>query len=466
MPTMPALDSNPTETVEAAMPATDATAPRGTTRVSIIIPAYNQAQFLGSAIESALGQTGVSVEVIVVDDGSTDETPGVVARYQADARFKSVRRENGGLPSARNSGLAEATGDYICFLDSDDFYAAGKCAKQAALLDQNPEVGFVYCDFTLVDEQGVPHAEQPSIAQLQRVLSGDIFSTLAMSGYFPPHTVMIRRSLLDKIGHFDPELGGNADYDLWLRAAAVTKAVYLDEKLASYRDYGESMSKDGDHMTQTSNRTLRKIARLHPELVGDALHRLQQSSEEVFRANQHLRDNWDKALANAGQGGSVKEGDQSHALMKHLSSARMTQGRPEQKAVWDVTLDGQTCKALLLQPPAELDFEVPTGEAGVFTVQITLHPDVWEKPGAGGCEFQVQIDRRIALAMAIDPVKLVADRRWHCLRLEVPANPQGSHQIVLRTRSIGPSDFRWALWHAPRFTWTAAASAENDRLLS
>lgn len=428
-------------------------------KISIIIPAYNQARFLERAITSALGQKNVEVQVVVVDDGSTDETPDIISKFKSDARFKGIQQPNAGLSAARNRGIAEAVGDYVCFLDSDDFYDLEKCAKQAALLDANPELGFVYCDFTTVDEAGTPKPGQGSIRELQRTLSGNIFPALTLGGYFPPHTVMIRRQVLDAVGHFDLALGGHADYDLWLRAAAAHRALYLDEKLASYREYGDSMSKDGDHMAQTRIGALRKIARLQPGLAGAALHQLQQACEDVFQANDVLRKNLDKAASFSSPTGLPKAGDQLHALLKHLSKARMTQGKPDQSAVWDVVLDGQFSKALLLQPPVELVFDIPSGEAGVFDVEITLHPDVWENPEAGACEFQVQIDRRIALAMAIDPIRLPGDRRWHSVRLEVPANPQGGHQVALRTRSPnGANNFRWALWRNPRFSWNSTAT--------
>ena len=432
-------------------------------KISIIIPAYNQAQFLERAIDSALGQQGVEVEVIVVNDGSTDDTPAVMSRHAADPRFKGIHQANVGLAGARNRGISEATGEYVCFLDADDFYAPDKCAKQAAMLDADPELGFVYCDFTAVDVEGTPHKEQPSVSHIQRNLSGNIFPALSQSGYFPPHTVMIRRRVLDAVGHFDPELGGNADYDLWLRASAGHRAVYLDEKLASYRDYGDSMSKDGDHMTRTRIGALRKISRLHPDLVGDALNQLQQSNEDLFHANQFLRKACDEAAAPLARGGTViHDGNQVHALMKHLGQSRLTQGQADQRAVWDVIIDGQPCKALLLQPPVEIAFEIPTGEPGVFTAQIALHPDVWGKPDAGACEFQVQIDRRLALAMVLDPTSLIGDRRWHNLRLEIPASPRGNHQISLRTRSPnGNNSFRWALWRQPSFIWNAPATEPN-----
>jgi GT2 family glycosyltransferase len=429
-------------------------------KISIIIPAYNQASYLDRAITSALGQQEADIEVVVVDDGSTDNSPEIIARYQTEPRFKSVRQPNAGLAAARNRGLVESTGKYICFLDADDFYTPDKCAKQAALLDANPDLGFVYCDFTVVDENGVPQAQQGSVREIQRTLSGNIFPALAQSGYFPPHTVMIRRQVLDRVGHFDLELGGHADYDLWLRAAAEHPALYLDEKLASYREHGDSMSKDGDHMAHTRQATLRKISRLHPDLAGTAIDLLQQSNEDLFHANQSLRDACDKFSLPAASTSASAEHECVHSLMQHLSAARLSQGKADQMAVWDVVMNEQPGKALLLQPPIELIFEIPTGIAGIFATQIGLHPDVWENPQAGACEFQVQIDRRLALATVIDPAHLPDDRRWHGIRLEVPACPRGNHQVSLRTRSAdGGKDFRWALWRNPRFSWTPVAGS-------
>src|SRR5438093_705810 len=187
-------------------------------KVSIIIPAYNQAKFLAQAIDSALQQTHPDLEVIVIDDGSTDDTSEIAARFANQIRY--IHQDNTGLPGARNRGIRESKGEYLCFLDSDDFYHPEKIQRQVALLDADPRLGFVYCDIITTDEAGQPLAEQCSVNSASRQMSGNIFQTLMMAGYFPPHTVMIRRQVLDAVGDFDPPLGGHADYDLWLRVSA------------------------------------------------------------------------------------------------------------------------------------------------------------------------------------------------------------------------------------------------------
>jgi hypothetical protein len=93
-----------------------------------------------------------------------------------------------------------------------------------------------------------------------------------------------------------------------------------------------------------------------------------------------------------------------------------------------------------------------------------LHPNVWEKPNAGGCEFHIRIDGRLAYVVALDPVNLHFDRRWHEIKLQIPQSPQERHEIHFETREIGSStDFRWALWRAPRFTWTAQPSHQHAK---
>jgi hypothetical protein len=426
-------------------------------KVSIVIPAYNQARYLAQAIESCLAQTHSDLEVVVVDDGSTDETPAVVARFAN--RIRCVRQANAGLPAARNRGFRESTGGYVCFLDADDWFHPEKIRKQAEVLDADAAAGFVYCDIETVDEGGRPVAKQPSVGAVGAELSGNILPVLIKAGYFPPHTVMMRRRVLEELGGFDPELGGHADYDLWLRAAAAGhRAVYLDERLASYRTHAGSMSRDGRHMGETRQAALTKLARSHPDLAGRGLHQLQQSNQDLFQANEWLQANWEKVLSQGGGMASTgAEGGERFSFLKNLARARLRTGREEQKAVWEVTLGGAQSHALLLQPPAEFVFEVPTGARGRFTTAIALHPDVWANPQAGPCEFGVRIDSRAALALAIDPTRLASDRGWHPVTLDVPESAAGRHEVVLETRGIEGNDFRWALWRAPLFTWQPAA---------
>lgn len=422
---------------------------------SIVIPAFNQAGFLAQAIESALAQSDATVETIVVDDGSTDETPEVVDSFQGRPGFSVIRQANQGLPAARNRGAAAATGDYLCFLDSDDWLHPEKTSLQVALLEADSELGFIYSDIITVDQDGRPLEDQYSVAQSGRVLSGDIFPSLVMGGYFPPLTVTIRRSVFERTGGFDEELGGHADYDLWLRAAAGHRACFLPQPLAYYRVHAASMSRDGAHMAATRKAALQKLARLYPDRLGAAVHGLQQANEDLHRANQWLNRNCDTILSRISSAHpTVPAGLKSHFFLQHLHQARLVRGHSDQLAVWEATMDGVTSKALYLHAPAEVVLTVPVGRKGQLSTAVCLHPDAWEKPG-GGCEFHLRVDDRVAFLIAIDPVHLPSDRHWHEIRLDVPENTNGRHTVTLETRAVGTgSSYRWALWRHPEFLWS------------
>lgn len=419
-------------------------------KISVIIPACNQARYLPDAINSALEQSHPDVEVIVVDDGSTDHTPDVTAGYDSLPNVKLVRQANAGLAAARNRGFEEATGDYICFLDSDDFFTKDKLAKQAALLDENPDIGFVYCDIITVDPDGNAVAEQCSVARPDRVLSGNIFQSLLLGGYFPPHTVMLRRSILDELGGFDLPCEGHADYEMWLRiSAAGHSAVFLNEPLAFYRTHPDSMSKNGEHMNATRILAFEKIAMSYPAVLARGLNVVQQMNEDLYKANEWLQQSHQvlqrELFVIKTCGGSVP--DTGWSVLEHMDAIQLKKGAPDQLAVWNATVEGRVNRALFLQPPARIEIVVPSGARGYVMTAITIHPDAWNEAEAGGCCFHVSVDEKTLWSMTIDPVHSDADRHWCEIRLDIPALSAGDHCIVLETESPdGANDFRWALW--------------------
>ena len=253
--------------------------------VSVIIPCYNQGRFLGDAVRSALQQTMSDVEVIVVDDGSTDETAAVAKNLLSDPRVRLVRQHNRGLPAARNRGIDESQGRYLNFLDADDWLAPSKLEVQARILEDNAEYALTYCDIATVYD-GVAPGPQFAVGASRRCLTGDIFVSLLLGGYFPPHTVLLRRSVLDAVGYFDPELGGAADYDLWLRiAGAGFRAYYVDSKLAYYRRHSANMSSDCESMRCATAGALLKAARLFPEKVAQGVDEIARTNQDLWSAN-------------------------------------------------------------------------------------------------------------------------------------------------------------------------------------
>lgn len=260
--------------------------------VSVVIPAYNCAHTVAATIESCLAQDYDDLEIIVVNDGSTDQTSTVLAAF--GARITVVNQPNGGLAAARNTGQRMATGQYVVWMDADDLMIRDRIRLQAAVLDANPECGLVSSDFSaFVDGDtdtesshmanyyhavgrlgGVTEAYPQALAAVVSdrrtcaVRSGDIYEALLWGNFVHPPTVMVRRSLLDEVGFGDESLRYSSDYDLILRLAAQTRFAFVDAPLLRYRRSGEQMSHlhAGDRMQLETVRILERIRRDDPEV--------------------------------------------------------------------------------------------------------------------------------------------------------------------------------------------------------
>lgn len=414
-------------------------------RVSIIVPAFNQGRYLRQAVESALGQTHANVEVVIVDDGSTDSTFEVCRELSVRPNVVVIRQENRGVGAARNRGAAAAIGDYLCFLDADDFYHQDKVALQARVLDRSHDLEWVYCDIVPLDESGAEELGGYSVAGARRQLTGDILESLLVGGFFPPHTVMMRRRAFEELGGFDPALGGNADLDLWLRMAASGRRVeFVNQRLAYYRTHPGSMSRDLSHMRSTRVAALTKLARRYPERAGVAISTLQDLHEDLHRGNQWLNEQLgriaDTVTSQAMSSAAVT------SLVQDAAAGRRMTDTESHVAIWDVTINGLLDRALVLHPPAAVTFTVPTGGAMRLTGSVALHPDLWEHPESGGCQFQITADDHVRWIGLIDPCSRADDRRWIDFALDIPARASGVHTIQLETSGIGGNDYRWALW--------------------
>jgi len=178
--------------------------------VSIIIPVYNDEEHIARAIESALAQTLEEVEVIVVDDGSTDGTSEVLKTYEG--QIFHIRQQNRGMAAARNAGIRASCGDYVCFLDSDDTFTPDKVEIQAACLDDDPDVGLSYGGWLDVSIETGEVLRDFSLARPERDPKVDAFPP-----HFPVFSALIRRRWCDKVGLFDEQLISAADSDFWWR---------------------------------------------------------------------------------------------------------------------------------------------------------------------------------------------------------------------------------------------------------
>jgi len=211
-------------------------------KVSIIVPTYNRAHLVTETIDSILAQTVKDFELIVVDNESTDNTEEVIKSY-TDRRIRYFQHQNNGLVAVnRNYGISKANGEYIAFCDDDDLWMPEKLERQVKLLDLNKELGLVYSDSYIMDENG--DLERDTLFSNSRPLRGNVFDKLFQSNCIPTLTVMIRREVLSKVGGFDPKYIIAQDYDLWLRIAEHYPIDFTEEPLAKYRIHGGSISRN------------------------------------------------------------------------------------------------------------------------------------------------------------------------------------------------------------------------------
>jgi glycosyltransferase involved in cell wall biosynthesis len=210
-----------------------------TPAVSVVVATYNYGRYLPGALESALGQTFRDVEVLVIDDGSTDGTPDVVRRYLGDPRLRYYRTGHVGQPAAKNTGIRLARAPLVAFLDADDLWLPAKLERQVALFRRDPGLGVAYTRRLVIDEDGREVAyEHPAVYR------GMILDALFRSnGFVCFSSVVVRRAVLDAVGLFDEGLPLAIDYDLWLRVGLRYRFDYVDEPLVKYRTGHANLSR-------------------------------------------------------------------------------------------------------------------------------------------------------------------------------------------------------------------------------
>lgn len=231
--------------------------------VSVVIPAYNGAPYIGEALDSVFRQTGVDMEVIVVDDGSTDGTGEVVQNYRGGA-VTYLRQANRGNSHARNRGILASSSEFIAFQDADDIWLEGKLATQLPLLEGRPEVGLVYSNTYLL--RGSTYLSDTAF-HLYPPSRGRIFGELFQRSFIPTHTVVARRSCLEQAGLFNEELRIVGDYDLWLRIAARYELEFVATPLSAYRTDGTGISRNKEMALAEAICVLESISRDFPDLV-------------------------------------------------------------------------------------------------------------------------------------------------------------------------------------------------------
>ena len=221
--------------------------------VSIIVPCYGQAHFLPDAIESALAQTYQSIEVIVIDDGSPDNTASVAGSY---LRVRCVRQENRGPAAARNRGLTESTGECLVFLDADDRLHARALELGLGALKGHRGAAFSYGACEFIDAHGnfIHSSTKP-------IVKGDHYLRLLEGNFLPnPAAIMFRREPLEALGGFRNGVDGVEDYELCLRLTRIYEASGYHDVVADYRQHGDSLSRKAAVMSESVLAVLRSQA--------------------------------------------------------------------------------------------------------------------------------------------------------------------------------------------------------------
>ena len=292
--------------------------------VSVVCPAYNCAKFIKPALESVFAQSYRPIEVIVVDDGSTDSTPELIKSYR-DVFY--LRQANLGPSAARNSGIRAARAEYVAFLDLDDLWIPEKLSDQVAALEACPEAGLAFSDMRVFSSRG---GEDLTMFQKYR-LTAEYFghervvdrpvAKLVTMNFIPTSSVVVRKTALTQAGGFDEQFRKSEDWDLWLRMALRHPIIYSPKLLTLKRVHEVNTSRDSEGMNVTSLQVLEKLKRDHQDL----LDKLGVDITTVLRDSYrnlgyfYLRQT---SLADARQalGQSLSLGFQARALVYFLST--------------------------------------------------------------------------------------------------------------------------------------------------
>lgn len=227
--------------------------------VSIIIPTYNCALYIAETIASVLNQSFKHIELIVVDDGSTDDTRKIVASI--DGPIRLVTQSNAGVCVARNRGIREAAGKYICLMDHDDYWFPHKLDRQINILDQQPEIGVVYSSFILWHrDNDTGKFPAPSSFDLEAYpedidpeFSGWIYHQFLLDCWMLTSSAMFRSDIFSQCGLFDESLPYSEDWDLWLRISRRYPFVQLRRPTTLYRQHahqGNRVNRAIDYRTR------------------------------------------------------------------------------------------------------------------------------------------------------------------------------------------------------------------------
>jgi len=222
--------------------------------VSVVVPCFNVANYVDDAIRSIQEQTYPAIEIIVVNDGSTDQTQQHLDLHaKSDDRIRIVSQQNRGVSSARNAGLRLARGEFVCFLDADDVLLPDKTEKQVLFLRNKPDADLVYSDYF----DGDARLDLIGLVAI-RIPDCDLIDAFACRNWLAPHVCLVRRELLKRVGEFDETLHGAEDWDFWIRCAKAGRFGYLPGTVAIYRSHAAQSHHNAAMMFAAGMRVIKK----------------------------------------------------------------------------------------------------------------------------------------------------------------------------------------------------------------
>ena len=238
-------------------------------KVSVIIPTYNCAQYITEAVESVLNQTYKDFEIIVVDDGSTDNTKEVIKPYLN--KIKYIYQQNSGPSAARNRGIKEAKGEYIAFLDADDIWLAQKLELQIKFMEKEKEVGLIFSDMILFNEKGIiknsflkeklffNKLSIKPLSSTEKVIYDNVFNALLQENFIPTNTVIVKKECFNKVGFFDKTLFSVEDRDMWLRIGLFYDIGFINFPLVLTRFHETNISANQELALKSRLKVMKKF---------------------------------------------------------------------------------------------------------------------------------------------------------------------------------------------------------------
>jgi len=254
-------------------------------RVSVIVTCYNYAKYLEVCLKSILNQTYQDFELVIVNDGSTDDTDEIVSKFLDNKKVRYINQSNTGQAIATNNGIRAASGELIAFLDADDLWEPTKLEKQVRLFTRD-SIGVVYSRIRFMDEAGSPLDRQLE-GKYYTPCSGYVTDALLFENFIPYSSTVVRKACFDKFGMFNPEYKNGLDWDLWLRISREYEFDFVDEYLLIYRiGHPGQLTSNVERSVQCADLIFDRFLESNPGVVPDSVVRKAMAYSYCRRGNQ------------------------------------------------------------------------------------------------------------------------------------------------------------------------------------